>query len=410
LGKDWLSFEDAKALVQRSEILTMREYKNKKEWRKKYNLPSNSNAVYADQGWAGWDDFLGKVRSRTLGIKWPSLEEAKAIIRREAPALEITSAKKYQEAKAWREKYNLPSNAERIYAMHGWVSWPDFLGKDTPKKRYLRRRNPDDLERLEKIAKARKIYQETRSLNETGRQVGVRWDMVKSWVEDLIIPAMSYQEWEDKKLKAKELCRTTRLEHAEIANRLGVVRATVTKWCKGIIRPENPRMLKARELYQTTLLSVQEIADQVGMAKPTINTWCKNLTRPKNPVKLQAQELCRTTMLSHNEIAKITGAKRRNVAYWCQEILRPKKEHPLKSKAQELCRNTTLTQREIAQNIDMSEQVVGKWCKGIREKRDFVALKLKAQELCRSSSMTRQEIADELNVSYAAVLKWCREP
>ena len=58
---NWLPFEELKKEVQKKEI------KNRKEWRvywsslkKSSKIPCAVSQVYKDNGWKGWDDFLGR--------------------------------------------------------------------------------------------------------------------------------------------------------------------------------------------------------------------------------------------------------------------------------------------------------------------------------------------------------------
>ena len=139
LGNERPSFEKAKEIIQKfgpkEGFSGLKQYKEAKDWRDKYNLPSSPDFVYTKQGtWTNWYDFLGN--------EWPTFEEAKKIIKEYGPEEGFLGTKQYQNAKAWRSKYNLPSNPDHTYTRQGtWTNWLDFLGKHKLPQRY--RRNLD---------------------------------------------------------------------------------------------------------------------------------------------------------------------------------------------------------------------------------------------------------------------------
>lgn len=58
-SKNWMSYEEAKALMRKEEITTHKEFRN---WMRKgnrpKNFPSSPDKVYADE-WKGWKEFFG---------------------------------------------------------------------------------------------------------------------------------------------------------------------------------------------------------------------------------------------------------------------------------------------------------------------------------------------------------------
>ena len=63
-GKNWASFEDARRIVQELGFTSKKEYHawctNNKDEKSKLGLPYGPDEVYANDGWDGWFDFLGK--------------------------------------------------------------------------------------------------------------------------------------------------------------------------------------------------------------------------------------------------------------------------------------------------------------------------------------------------------------
>ena len=123
------SYSNAKKLVkkhqERLNLFSSTAYRAAHEWRLQHNLPLTPHVVYAKE-WKGWHDFLG---TKPYFRKWPSYEEAKNIVRKEAAKAGVTGSVTYTKAVAWRERFNLPSVPYKIYKGRGWINWSEFLGK-----------------------------------------------------------------------------------------------------------------------------------------------------------------------------------------------------------------------------------------------------------------------------------------
>ena len=118
LGKNWMSYEEAKAFIHSKGIRSQEEFRNwRKSGKRPSNFPSAPERAYKED-WQGWKDFLGK--------NWMSYEEAKAFILHK----KIGSEKKFR---IWRKEglrpSNLPSEPQRVYK-RDWQGWTDFLGKN----------------------------------------------------------------------------------------------------------------------------------------------------------------------------------------------------------------------------------------------------------------------------------------
>jgi len=195
--------------------------------------------------------------------------------------------------------------------------------------RFTLQRNPDDLERLEKIAEAREIYRETDSIAETARRVGAPWGVVKKWVVDLI----------PEKLDRYASLYEQGFTDKQIAEQLSVTTAAVKSWRR--IRSLKPnqdliksrhrrqRIVKARKIYEE-VKNFSKTAKRVGVSPETIKSWVKDLI-PDEPEKptlqeriAKAQEIYLKTG-SIKETEQRVGADRRRVRSWLGDLV-PKKE------------------------------------------------------------------------------------
>jgi hypothetical protein len=122
-----LPFAAARTIVRK---LTL---KSKKEWRawsksgqRPSNIPSLPSSTYRDDGWISLPDWLGYTGVTQHKDMLP-FAAARAIVRK----LEIKSVKEWEVwRKAGQRPSNIPSHPERMYRDDGWISWPDWLGKE----------------------------------------------------------------------------------------------------------------------------------------------------------------------------------------------------------------------------------------------------------------------------------------
>ena len=122
--RDWMSFQDAKALMQSQDIRTRGQFH---EWSKSKkrpkNFPSTPHQVYTNE-WKGWGDFLGTGNISTSKRKWMSFQDAKALMQSQG----IKTKREFQEwSKSERRPKNFPSTPYQVY-INEWKGWGDFLG------------------------------------------------------------------------------------------------------------------------------------------------------------------------------------------------------------------------------------------------------------------------------------------
>jgi hypothetical protein len=132
---EYRSFDSAREFCKALKL------KNKDEWTryakgemphkalKPKDIPSRVDKIYKEQGWEGFDDFLGSKNTKDLKKNFRSFEKARALVRNLRLASE-DEWKEYIEGKL-EDKPKLPAdippNPEEIYQGKGWLNMSDFL-------------------------------------------------------------------------------------------------------------------------------------------------------------------------------------------------------------------------------------------------------------------------------------------
>jgi len=119
----WRSFEEARALTR---SLGLKRETDWFAWTKSEarpaDIPCHPQAIYQDQGWVSWDDWLG---TRNRRGRYRPYEEARAFVRSLGLAGQIAW-------KAWCKTSDRPPDipvaAPVVYRDKGWVNWSDWLG------------------------------------------------------------------------------------------------------------------------------------------------------------------------------------------------------------------------------------------------------------------------------------------
>lgn len=113
---EWLSYEEARSVVQAAGIKTSQEYQ---KWNRPRNIPSNPSRVYLP--WPGMSEFLGTGRPRVR--EFLSHAEAMAYMQ------EHTTIRTGEEFSKWKDRpHFIPCNPHKRYKE--WKSWEVFLGKN----------------------------------------------------------------------------------------------------------------------------------------------------------------------------------------------------------------------------------------------------------------------------------------
>jgi hypothetical protein len=121
----FVSFAQAREIARSLKLKTKREWINYCASNHKCNdIPSAPEAVYRDDGWAGFDDWLGTGRAAPKHL-WLQFPEARMHVH----SLGITSQR------AWRcyclsgqKRHDIPSSPHMVYKDEGWLGVSDWLG------------------------------------------------------------------------------------------------------------------------------------------------------------------------------------------------------------------------------------------------------------------------------------------
>jgi hypothetical protein len=117
------SYEEAKMIVSKENIKSLREYENFINSKKadKYKLPKTLSEFYKNRGWISSPDFFGTDNFKNK--EFPSYDESKSL-------LENKNLDSKEAFEKWIKNNNLkiPKSPWQYYQNKGWISWPDFLG------------------------------------------------------------------------------------------------------------------------------------------------------------------------------------------------------------------------------------------------------------------------------------------
>ena len=92
------------------------------------DLPSAPHAIYKDQGWISYGDFLGTGYVYQGFREYKSYEDAKEYLK----SFRLTGQRQWRKLK--REvnlPADIPSDPYKVYKNRGWVSFGDFFGTGT---------------------------------------------------------------------------------------------------------------------------------------------------------------------------------------------------------------------------------------------------------------------------------------
>jgi superfamily II DNA or RNA helicase len=134
LGKDSfqgnsqkLTYLEARKIVQIFKLQSTKEWADFcKSGKKPSNIPNRPSAVYKDNGWNGWGDWLGTKTIANFNKTYMPFEQLKQLVKENRIGTQMQWNEFY---KNLYSKENIPSNPQRTYKGKGWVNWADFLGK-----------------------------------------------------------------------------------------------------------------------------------------------------------------------------------------------------------------------------------------------------------------------------------------
>jgi superfamily II DNA or RNA helicase len=126
-GRNTRTFKQARAFAQRLQLKSVQEwYDYCQSGKKPPDIPSNPNQTYADAGWVGMADWLGTYRYHGRG--WRPFKQARALVR----GLNMKSRAEWIDyCKSGKKPADIPIAPNAVYAETGWAGMGDWLGTGT---------------------------------------------------------------------------------------------------------------------------------------------------------------------------------------------------------------------------------------------------------------------------------------
>jgi hypothetical protein len=96
-----------------------------KSAKKPADIPAAPQDIYADEGWAGWSDWLDARTTSVYLSQYRPFEKARAFVR----GLGLVSTSKWKAyCKRPDKPADIPTDPQTAYAGAGWAGWDDWLG------------------------------------------------------------------------------------------------------------------------------------------------------------------------------------------------------------------------------------------------------------------------------------------
>jgi hypothetical protein len=136
---NWRKFEDARAYVRSLKLRSGNGWRKFiSSGKKPSDISSHPELVYANQGWAGWGDWLGTGRIADQRRKFRHFKFARAYARR----LRLKNFAEWREySKSGKRPDDIPGNPPETYADCGWGGWGDWLGTGAVSSHYRQLRS-----------------------------------------------------------------------------------------------------------------------------------------------------------------------------------------------------------------------------------------------------------------------------
>jgi hypothetical protein len=123
INRSFLSFEEARSIVQNLNIKSVKDFHRLKEARPS-GVPSEPNLTYRKKGWVSWGDFLGTNKIQSKKAVFVSYDECKKWM----------IDNRIKSGEDWKSKRKnkpifIPSHPNKIYKSE-WPGWKKFLDKN----------------------------------------------------------------------------------------------------------------------------------------------------------------------------------------------------------------------------------------------------------------------------------------
>jgi superfamily II DNA or RNA helicase len=128
---NWLGTENRSFIKARAFVHGLR-LKNRDEWsaycksgKKPADIPITPHNVYANDGWAGYGDWLGTGTIAPFLRKYKSFKKAREFVR----SLNLKSEPVWRKyCKSGKKPADIPTAPHQVYANDGWTGYSDWLG------------------------------------------------------------------------------------------------------------------------------------------------------------------------------------------------------------------------------------------------------------------------------------------
>ena len=123
-----ISYDEAKKIIQKLEIKTTLEFRNKSKQKEiPINVPKRPDLYFKGKGWISWSDFLNKNIISNKNKTFLEYEKAINFVKK----LDINSNSEWIKYCSTENKpSNIPSNPDVFYKNNGWISWYEWLSHD----------------------------------------------------------------------------------------------------------------------------------------------------------------------------------------------------------------------------------------------------------------------------------------
>lgn len=131
---NWISFDDARTFARRLGLKSASQWRDYcKSGEKPPDVPAVPYAVYANDGWISFGDWLGTGRIADHLREYRSFKNARSFVH----GLKLKSGAEWREfIKSGRKPSDIPSAPEHTYKDQGWIGWGDWLGTGLVAHRY----------------------------------------------------------------------------------------------------------------------------------------------------------------------------------------------------------------------------------------------------------------------------------
>jgi len=263
-----------------------------------------------------------------------------------------------------------------------------------PRRKLQRREEPSQMSQEEKREKARELYLQGVSINETARRLRAGRPNIHKWIEDLISNVDPRRE------KARELYLQG-VSIRQISRRLLAAPETINKWISDLIPDVDPRREEARELYQQGV-GIHEIRQRLRADPKTIKKWIEGIEPPEDPRREKARDLYQQGV-SIEEMQRSLRAAYTTITKWVEGLERP--VDPRIKQARELYKQGVGVM-EIKRRLPVKFETINKW---IADLKSDVDPRIEKARKLYQQGVGIMEISRRLRAANRTSKKWIKD-